>query len=93
MENVSVYGSLIFFGILYSPISLVISILINIISRKNEYAADAFAVETTGSTEPMITGLKNLSVANLGNLTPHPLNVFINYSHPPVLERIAAISE
>jgi STE24 endopeptidase len=39
----------------------------------------------------MIQALKKLSVDNLSNLTPHPLKVFIEYSHPPILERIAAL--
>ena len=39
----------------------------------------------------LVSGLKKLSTHNLSNLTPHPLNVFLNYSHPPVLERIRAI--
>ena len=93
MEAVSVYAGLVFFTILYSPIELALSILINVISRKHEYEADAFAAETTGSAEPLILALKNLSVSNLGNLTPHVLTVFLNYSHPPVLQRIAALRQ
>ena len=91
MEHISVYASLIFFLFLYAPISSLISIFFNIFSRKNEYEADAWAVETTGEREPLINGLKKLSVHNLSNLTPHRLNVFLNYSHPPVLERIERI--
>jgi len=62
-----------------------------IFSRKNEYEADRYAVETTGERENMINALKKLSVHNLSNLTPHPWYVFLNYSHPPVLQRIRAI--
>ncbi len=91
MEHISVYASLIFFLFLYSPISSLVSIFFNIYSRKNEYEADSWAVETTGEREPLINGLKKLSVHNLSNLTPHRLNVFLNYSHPPVLERIKKI--
>ena len=91
MEQTSVYAGFVFFAILYSPIELVLSIVMNAISRKHEYEADAFAAETTGSAEPIISGLKNLSVSNLGNLTPHPLTVFLNYSHPPMLQRIATL--
>ena len=93
MEAVSVYAGLVFFSILYSPIELILSVLMNAISRKHEYEADTFAAETTGSAEPLILALKNLSVANLGNLTPHALTVFLNYSHPPVLQRIAALRQ
>ena len=91
MEQASVYAGLIFFSILYSPIELVLSIAMNIVSRKHEYEADAFAASTIGSSEPLVNSLKNLSVSNLGNLTPHALTVFLNYSHPPILQRIAAL--
>lgn len=91
MKNLSVYASLLFFGFLYSPISTIISIVMNIFSRKREYDADRFAVETTGKGEEMITALKKLNIDILSNLTPHPLKVFFYYSHPPVLTRIQAI--
>lgn len=93
MENLSIYASLVFFGFLYSPISLIISIVMNIFSRKREYEADRFAVKTTGKGLELITALKKLSVESLSNLTPHPLKVFFVYSHPPVLERIKAIKK
>lgn len=91
MENISVYASLLFFGFLYSPISTIISIVMNIFSRKWEYEADRFAVETTGKGEEMVSALKKMSIDTLSNLTPHPLKVFFYYSHPPVLARIQAI--
>ncbi len=91
MSNVSTYASLIFFGFLYSPVNLLVSILFNIISRKHEYEADAYAAKTTNMPEKLISGLKQLSQENLSNLTPHPFHVFLHYSHPPVLERIDAL--
>ncbi len=91
MEHISVYASLVFFGFLYAPINMIFSILGSIISRKHEYEADRFAVETYKKPEAFIDALKKLSVDNLSNLTPHPLKVFLDYSHPPVLERIRAI--
>lgn len=87
----TVYGSLIFFGFLYTPIGILISIIENAISRKHEYAADRYAAETTGKAGAMIAGLKKLSADNLSNLTPHPFMVWLHYSHPPVLERIRAL--
>jgi STE24 endopeptidase len=80
MQNISIYASLFFFAFLYAPIDMVLS-----------YEADAYAVSTYGKPESMISGLKKLTVDNLSNLTPHPLKVFLSYSHPPVLERIRAI--
>jgi STE24 endopeptidase len=91
VAEVSVYTGLIFFGMLYSPIELLLSIFMQVFSRKNEYEADHYAAKTTNDSESMIAALKKLSVHNLSNLTPHPLYVFLNYSHPPVLQRIRAL--
>ncbi len=93
MESMSVYAGLIFFGMLYAPIEMILSIFMQMSSRKHEFEADAFAAETTGKPEDMISTLKKLSKDNLSNLTPHPFYVFLNYSHPPVLQRIKAIRE
>ena len=91
MENISIYASLVFFGFLYTPISMIISIGGKILSRKHEFEADAYASQTYKKPEAMISALKKLTVDNLSNLTPHPLKVFISYSHPPVLERIRTL--
>lgn len=91
MQSISIYASLIFFAFLYAPINMVISIFSKMLSRKREYEADAYAVETHRKPESMISALKKLTVDNLSNLTPHPLKVFLSYAHPPVLERIRVI--
>jgi STE24 endopeptidase len=91
MAQTSIYAGLIFFGMLYSPIEVILSLFSQILSRKNEYDADRFAAETIESPQPIIDGLKKLARDNLSNLTPHPFYVFLNYSHPPMLERIRAI--
>lgn len=93
MQYTSVYAGLLFFGMLYTPMEFILSIFMQIFSRKNEYAADRFAAETIENRESMIDALKKLSLTNLSNLTPHPLYVFFNYSHPPVLQRIKAIRQ
>ena len=72
---------------------MLIGLVQNVVSRKNEYEADAYAVRTAGDQSAMIEALKKLSVDNLSNLSPHPLKVFLEYSHPPVLQRIRAIRE
>jgi len=90
-EQPSVYAGLIFFSLLYAPIELVLSIMFNMLSRKHEFEADEYSAQTLKNTSHMISGLKNLTVKNLGNLTPHPLPVFLSYSHPPVLDRISAL--
>jgi STE24 endopeptidase len=93
MDKQSIYAGLIFFGLLYSPVELFTGILMQMFSRKNEYEADKFSVETTKDQRSMVNALKKLSVHNLSNLLPHRLYVFLNYSHPPVLKRIKAIEE
>lgn len=89
-EAFAIHLNLLAFGILYSPISHFISVFMNILSRKNEYEADAFARDTYEGTF-LQQALKKLSVDNLSNLFPHPAYVFIHYSHPPLLKRLAAM--
>ena len=91
MQNLSVYASLLLFSLLYSPVDLIMSFISNNISRKHEFEADAFAKKSIGTEESLIEGLKKLTVTNLGNLSPHFFTVWLNYSHPPVLDRIHAL--
>jgi len=91
MDNLSIYASLLFFTFLYAPINIILSLAGNILSRKHEYEADNYAITTYKNPQAFILALKKLSVDNLSNLTPHPLKVFMAYSHPPVLERIKAL--
>lgn len=88
MEHVSVYASLVFFGFIYSPVSFLLGILSNWLSRRSELAADAYAVRTGGGPEAFGAALKKLAADNFANLTPHPFKVFLEYGHPPVLERL-----
>ena len=88
----SFHLGLITFGFLYSPISTIVGIIMNMVSRKNEYAADEYAsIEYKGIH--LQNALKTLSVNNLSNLTPHPLYVFFNYSHPTLLQRLKFIDQ
>ena len=91
MDQPSIYTGLIFFGMLYTPIEFLLSLLFNMLSRKNEYEADRFAVTSFKQPEIMVDALKKLSAHNLANLTPHPVYTFLNFSHPPLLDRIRAI--
>jgi STE24 endopeptidase len=84
--------SLVAFGILYSPVSMVSGIFSGIISRRHEYQADRFAAENT-EAGALISALKKLSGKNLSNLTPHPAYVFFHYSHPTLLQRIKALTK
>ncbi|MBU4379246.1 MAG: M48 family metallopeptidase [Proteobacteria bacterium] len=92
MERISVYAGLVFFVLLFTPVSLVLSVAANAISRAHEYEADAFAARATGNPGAMISALKKLSASSLTNLTPHPLEVWLHYGHPPALDRIRALS-
>jgi STE24 endopeptidase len=91
-EEIEFHLGLIAFGILYSPLGTILSILMNLNSRRNEFEADAFAKETYDGVA-LATALKNLSVDSLSNLYPHPFYIFIHYSHPPLLKRLKALNE
>lgn len=91
VSQVSVYGSLVFIGFLFSPIQRLISVFTHALSRRYEFQADAFACATYGRPSAMINALKKLSVDNFSHLTPHPWKVALEYTHPPVIRRIEAI--
>ncbi len=91
VAQTSTYLSLIFFALLFEPVNRLLSVAGAVWSRKHEFEADAFAAGVTHDPASMVAALKKLSKDNLSNLTPHPLHVFLNYSHPPVLERIRAL--
>jgi len=86
-QSTSFHLGLIVFGILYSPLSLIIGLFTNYISRRNEFEADRFVTENF-KPEILASALKKLSVKNLSNMMPHPAYVFFHYSHPPLLHRL-----
>lgn len=86
----AIHLNLIAFGILFSPISGITGLLMSLLSRKNEFEADAYAKETFSGTA-LANALKKLSVDSLSNLYPHPVYVFFHYSHPPLLQRLKAL--
>lgn len=91
VETVSPHVGLVLFGILFSPVARLLGIFSNAWSRKHEFEADAFAAKVTGDPAPLVGALKKLSAKNLSNLTPHPLRVVLDYSHPPLVERLRAL--
>lgn len=93
VDEPSTYAGLVFVGLLFSPIDLVLSIPVLALSRRYELEADAYARQTTGLADALISGLKRLSADHLSNLTPHPIYVKRHYSHPPLLERVRALRE
>jgi STE24 endopeptidase len=93
VEQPSVYTGLLFFGLLYTPIELALSMSLHAVSRRNEYQADRYAAETIEKPSGLVDALKKLHATSLSNLTPHPFFVFLNYSHPPLLQRVRAIEQ
>jgi STE24 endopeptidase len=92
VDQPSFHIGMIAFGILYTPVSFVLGIFINNFSRRNEYEADAFAAKYH-KPEMLASALRKLSQKNLSNLTPHPLYVYFNYSHPPLLKRLKHLKQ
>jgi STE24 endopeptidase len=89
-SQMAIHLNLIAFGILYSPISGITGLLMSLLSRKNEFEADAYA-QVNFDGKALSDALKKLSVDTLSNLFPHPWYVFFHYSHPPLLQRLKAL--
>jgi STE24 endopeptidase len=87
----SVVWGLVFFSVVYQPVSLLVSVIGSHLSRRFEFEADAFARGAMDSPAPMVQALTKLSRDHLSNPTPHPFYVLLHYSHPPVLQRVAAL--
>ena len=79
--------------LIYGSISEIISPITNIFSRKDEYAADKFSLEHCNNKEELIYALIKLNSDNLSELLPPKLYVFWNFSHPTLIERIAALKK
>ncbi len=88
----SVHLNILAFGFLFTPVSRILGIFGNLLSRKYEYQADRYADETYDG-KPLITALKTMSSDHLSNLTPHSAYVFVNYSHPTLLQRVVALGK
>lgn len=91
VQTPSAHAGLVIFGLAFQPLALAMGVAANACSRRFEAAADAFAASGPGGAEALAEALKALSRANLSNLTPHRLWVWLNAGHPPVLERIRAL--
>jgi len=90
--DLSFYAGLFVFSLIISPLSIVTGTVSNIISRKHEFEADSYARDRKQGPF-LVSSLKKLNQGNLGNLTPHPWFVFMNYSHPPTVMRVKNIKE
>ncbi len=83
--------SFLLFGLLSGSLTFWFTPLSNLLSRRHEYEADAFAREAMGGPEPLVAALRKLAQKNLTNLTPHPWFSGFHYSHPTLAEREAAL--
>jgi len=92
-SNAVIAAGLVLFMIVFKPVSRILSVFMNMLSRKHEFEADAYAANAQDTPDHLISALKKLSANNLSNLTPHPLEVFLDHSHPPVLVRIQALKK
>ncbi len=90
VETANFHLNVLAFGLLYTPVSVTLSVLMYMVIRRNEYQADEYAA-SFGLGESLINALKKLSVKSLSNLQPHPAYVFFYYSHPTLLQRMEAI--
>lgn len=93
LEHASPAVGLVIFGILFSPVSFVLSLPLHALSRRNEFEADRYARDVLGSGRDLAAGLKGLAASSLSNLTPHPFYVWLHATHPPLVERVRALSE
>lgn len=91
IDRPSVHAGLVIFGILMAPLELPLSLALNALSRRHEYAADRFAVDAVGGGGDLARGLRRLAADTLANLTPHPWYVALHHSHPPVVERVRTL--
>ncbi len=80
------------FGLLCGLVTFWFSPVLNLVSRRHEYEADAFARDAVGGAGPVVDALRRLAQKNLTNLTPHPLYSGFHYSHPTLTERERALA-
>jgi STE24 endopeptidase len=92
LPAVAPHSSLVCFLILLAPAQRLLDILFHAWSRRHEFQADAFARQVTGTPEALANALKKLSSDNLSHPSPHPLRVALDYSHPPLLQRLEALT-
>ena len=90
-KEASFHLNILAFGVLYSPVSMMLGLAMNVLSRKHEYQADGYVKENKMG-EQLISALKKISSISLSNLTPHPAYVFVSYSHPTLLQRVEKLT-
>lgn len=92
VTTISPHVGLVLFMILFEPVSKLLSIAANAWSRKHEFEADAYAADVTGDGAPLAAALKKMTADHLSHPAPSQLRVVLDYSHPPLLQRLRAIA-
>jgi STE24 endopeptidase len=91
VSQISPHVGLVLFSILLEPVSKSIGVLLNAWSRRHEFEADAYAADATGDAIPLASALKKMTSDHLAHPMPTALRVWLDYSHPPLLERLRAL--
>ncbi|MCX6876720.1 MAG: M48 family metallopeptidase [Verrucomicrobia bacterium] len=91
VSAISPHVGLVLFMILLEPVGKGLGVLANAWSRQHEFEADAYAAKATGNGTALGEALKRLSVDHLSHPAPAALRVWLDYSHPPLLQRLAAL--
>jgi STE24 endopeptidase len=91
VEKISPHVGLVLFSILLEPVSKLLGVMLNAWSRRHEFEADAYAAEVTGDGKPLASALKRMTADHLSHPSPGKLRVWLDYSHPPLLQRLRAL--
>ena len=92
VKQISPQVGLVLFSILLEPVSKLLGVLANAWSRRHEFEADAYAAKVTGDGAALGEALKKMSADHLSHPSPAPLRVWLDYSHPPLVQRLEALS-
>jgi STE24 endopeptidase len=91
VKDISPAVGLVLFSILLEPVSKLLGVILHAWSRRHEFEADAYAAEVTGDGAPLASALKKMTADHLSHPSPGKLRVWLDYSHPPLLERLRAL--
>lgn len=91
VAQISPHVGLVLFSILLEPVSKALGVAAHAWSRRHEFEADAYAVDATGDGAPLATALKRMTADHLSHPSPAKLRVWLDYSHPPLLQRLQAL--